>query len=210
MTTIIGLSGSLRRASYNTALLRTAAELAPAGCTVEIASIREIPLYDGDLEAEQDIPQPVAALKNRVAAADGLLLVTPEYNNSIPGVFKNVIDWLSRPAADIGRVFGGKPVGLIGATPGGMGTAFSQTAWLPVLRTLGTLLSSEKYSTSPAPEKYSTPRAASRTTNCANACAPTSGSSRRSWRDLSLSRVIGSDSNNKRYRYPTAQPVQYY
>jgi chromate reductase len=138
MTTIIGLSGSLRRASYNAALLRAAAELAPAGCTIEIASIREIPLYDGDLEAEQGIPEPVAALKGRIAAADGLLLVTPEYNNSIPGVFKNAIDWLSRPASDIGRVFGGKPVGLIGATPGGMGTAFSQTAWLPVLRTLGT------------------------------------------------------------------------
>jgi len=138
LTTIIGLSGSLRRGSYNAALLREAAGLAPAGCMIEIASIREIPLYDADLEAEQGIPQPVAALKDRIAAADGLLLVTPEYNNSIPGVFKNAIDWLSRPASDIGRVFGNKPVGLIGATPGGMGTAFSQTAWLPVLRTLGT------------------------------------------------------------------------
>jgi NAD(P)H-dependent FMN reductase len=138
MATIIGLSGSLRRGSYNAALLREAAALAPAGCTIQIESIREIPLYDGDLEAEQGIPKPVAALKDRIAAADGLLLVTPEYNNSIPGVFKNAIDWLSRPASDIGRVFGGKPVGLIGATPGGMGTAFSQTAWLPVLRTLGT------------------------------------------------------------------------
>lgn len=66
------------------------------------------------------------------------MLVTPEHNNSIPGVFKNAIDWLSRPASDISRVFGGKPVGLIGVTPGGMGTAFSQTAWLPILRTLGT------------------------------------------------------------------------
>jgi NAD(P)H-dependent FMN reductase len=138
MNTIIGLSGSLRRASYNTALLRTAAELAPAGCTVDIDSIRDIPLYDGDLEAEQGIPKPVTALKDRIAAADGLLLVTPEYNNSIPGVFKNAIDWLSRPASDIVRVFGNKPVGLIGATPGRMGTTFSQTAWLPVLRTLGT------------------------------------------------------------------------
>ena len=138
MTTIIGLSGSLRRASYNAALLGAAAELAPAGCTIEIASIKGIPLYDGDLEAKQGIPKPVAALKDRIAAADGLLLVTPEYNHSLPGVFKNAIDWLSRPASDIGRVFGNKPVGLIGATPGGMGTAFSQTAWLPILRTLGT------------------------------------------------------------------------
>jgi NAD(P)H-dependent FMN reductase len=138
MTTLIGLSGSLRRGSYNTALLRTAATLAPAGSTIEIASIRDIPLYDGDLEAEHGIPAPVTALKDRIAAADGLLLVTPEYNNSIPGVFKNAIDWLTRPAEDIARVFGGKPVGIIGATPGGMGTTFSQTAWLPVLRTLGT------------------------------------------------------------------------
>ncbi len=138
MTRIIGIAGSVRKASYNAALLRNAAELAPVGCTVEIASIKNIPLYDGDLEAESGIPASVAALKDRVAAADGLLLVTPEYNNSIPGVFKNAIDWMTRPASDIARVFGERPVGLIGATPGGMGTTFSQTAWLPILRTLGT------------------------------------------------------------------------
>ena len=72
-----------------------------------------------------------------IAAADGLLFVTPEYNNSIPGVAKNAIDWLSRPAADIARVFGGKPVGVIGASPGGFGTILAQNAWLPVFRTLG-------------------------------------------------------------------------
>jgi chromate reductase, NAD(P)H dehydrogenase (quinone) len=64
--------------------------------------------------------------------------VTPEYNNGIPGVFKNAIDWMSRPPRDIGRVFGGRPVGLIGASPGGFGTILAQNAWLPVLRTLGT------------------------------------------------------------------------
>ncbi len=138
MPTIIGLSGSLRRGSFNSALLRAAAGLTPAGSTIDIASIRDIPLYDGDLEAEHGVPAPVTALKERIAAADGLLLVTPEYNHSIPGVFKNAIDWLSRPADDIARVFGGKPVGVIGATPGGMGTTFSQTAWLPVLQALGT------------------------------------------------------------------------
>jgi NAD(P)H-dependent FMN reductase len=76
-------------------------------------------------------------LKDKIASADGLLLVTPEYNNSLPGVFKNAIDWLSRPAEDIPRVFGGLPVGLIGASPSRFGTLLSQNAWLPVLKTLG-------------------------------------------------------------------------
>lgn len=138
MATIIGISGSLRTASVNSALLRAASELAPAGTTVEIASIRGIPLYDGDLEAASGVPQVVTDLKDRIAAADGLLLVTPEYNNSIPGVFKNAIDWLSRPASDISRVFGDRPVAVIGATPGRGGTILAQAAWLPVLRTLGT------------------------------------------------------------------------
>jgi NAD(P)H-dependent FMN reductase len=138
MTHIIGIAGSLRQGSCNAALLRNAAELVPAGCSLEIASIKDIPLYDGDLENQHGIPAPVAALKDRVAAADGLLLVTPEYNHSIPGVFKNAIDWMTRPVSDIARVFGDRPAGLIGATPGGMGTTFSQTAWLPILRTLGT------------------------------------------------------------------------
>jgi len=137
MTTIVGISGSLRRGSYNTSLLRAAAQLMPNNAQLRIETIREIPLYDGDLEAAEGIPQPVTALKEAVASADGLLLVTPEYNNSIPGVFKNAIDWLSRPPADIRRVFGGKSVALIGASPGGFGTILSQAAWLPVLRTLG-------------------------------------------------------------------------
>ena len=80
---------------------------------------------------------PFSRLKDRIAGADGVLIVTPEYNNSMPGVMKNAIDWLSRPASDIGRVFRGRPVALMGATPGRGGTALSQAAWLPVLRTLG-------------------------------------------------------------------------
>lgn len=138
MTRLIGLSGSLREGSYNTALLRAAARMMPDGATLEVATIRGIPLYDGDMEAKDGIPAPVAALKDRIATSDGLLLATPEYNNTIPGAFKNAIDWLSRPPSDIGRVFGGRAVAVIGATPGGLGTVLSQSAWLPVLRTLGT------------------------------------------------------------------------
>jgi chromate reductase, NAD(P)H dehydrogenase (quinone) len=133
---IVGVSGSLRHGSYNTALLRAAARVAPAGASVELASIREVPLYDGDLEAQSGVPAAVEALKDRIAGADGLLLATPEYNNSVPGVLKNAIDWLSRPPADIPRVFGDRPVAIVGATPGRGGTALAQSAWLPILRAL--------------------------------------------------------------------------
>jgi len=138
MPTILGIAGSLRQGSFNRALLRAAAELVPDRASIEVETIRGVPLYDGDVEAAEGIPPRVAELKDAIACADGLLLVTPEYNNSIPGVFKNAIDWFTRPPADIPRVFGGKPVGLIGATPGRGGTSLAQLAWLPVLRTLGT------------------------------------------------------------------------
>jgi chromate reductase len=137
MTKVLGISGSLRRGSYNSSLLRAAARLMPAEATLEIASIRGIPLYDADMEA-QGIPAVVTQLKDAIIAADGVLLVTPEYNNSLPGVLKNAIDWLSRPASDVKRVFGGRRFAIIGASPSGFGTVLSQTAWLPVLRTLGT------------------------------------------------------------------------
>jgi chromate reductase, NAD(P)H dehydrogenase (quinone) len=133
---IVGISGSLRRGSFNTGLLRAAVELMPAGAVLEIGAIDQIPLYNYDIEAGSGIPASVAALKDKVAGADGLLLSTPEYNNSIPGVFKNTIDWLSRPPADSQRVFGGRLVAIMGASPGIYGTVQSQTAWLPVMRTL--------------------------------------------------------------------------
>ncbi len=137
MVTIVGISGSLRRHSFNAGLLRAAAEAVPEGCTLAIESIKGIPLYDGDVEAAEGIPAVVSDLKERIASADGLLMVTPENNNSIPGVFKNAIDWLTRPPEDRRRIFGNLPLGLMGATPGNFGTAFSQYAWLPVMRVLG-------------------------------------------------------------------------
>lgn len=137
MTRLVGISGSLRRGSFNSGLLRAAQAAMPEGGRLDVASIADIPLYDADAEAASGIPAPVAMLKDAIAGADGVLLVTPEYNNGIPGVFKNAIDWASRPPADIGRIFGGRPFAVIGASPGGFGTILSQDAWLPVLRTLG-------------------------------------------------------------------------
>ncbi|KWR82099.1 NADPH-dependent FMN reductase [Cupriavidus sp. IDO] len=137
MIRILGISGSLRAQSYNTALLRAAQALTGEEAVLEIATLHGIPLYDGDLE-QQGLPQAVVDLKARVIASDGVLLVTPEYNNGIPGVFKNAIDWLSRPASDIPHVFGDRPVAVMGASPGGFGTVLAQNDWLPVLKTLGT------------------------------------------------------------------------
>ncbi len=110
----------------------------PEGTELVEGSISGIPLYNADEEAASGLPSAVENLKGQIASADGLLLFTPEYNNSIPGVFKNAIDWTTRPADDIDRIFGGKPVAVLGATPGGFGTILSQDAWLSVLRTLGT------------------------------------------------------------------------
>ena len=142
MTRLLGISGSLRAGSFNTALLRAAQQVAGDGIALEMATLHGIPLYDGDAEARAGEPAAVAALKRQILASDGVLLVTPEYNNGIPGVFKNAIDWLSRtsPVGNIPSVFGGRPFALIGASPGGFGTLLSQNHWLPVLKTLGVQL----------------------------------------------------------------------
>src|SRR5579864_7916587 len=107
MTTIVGLSGSLRAGSFNTALLRAAAGLMPEGSELLVRTIHGIPLYDGDVEASSGIPTAVSELGSAIANANGLLLVTPEYNDSIPGPFKNAIDWLSRMGDDPKPVFSG-------------------------------------------------------------------------------------------------------
>jgi chromate reductase len=121
---VVAFAGSLRAGSYNRALLRAAIETAPDGMAIEIVDIAAIPLYDADLEGA-GIPEPVAALKRAIAAADGLLIATPEYNHGVPGVTKNAIDWASRPPR--GSPLSGKPVGIMGASPGMTGTARGQS-----------------------------------------------------------------------------------
>ncbi len=135
--TIVGLSGSLRRASLNTALLRELAALAPDGVNVAVHSIAEVPLYNGDDEARDGLPPAVISLKDAIGAADGLLLCSPEYNHSVPGVLKNTVDWLSRTPDGTEPTLRGKPVALTGASPGSSGTTLGQTAWLPVMRNVG-------------------------------------------------------------------------
>jgi len=119
---VLGISGSLRKASFNTAVLRAAVELAPPGMTVETADLRAIPLYDEDVRAA-GLPDAVQTLREAIAAADALLIVTPEYNFSIPGVLKNAIDWASRPP---NQPFAGKPLAIMGASGGGGGTMRAQ------------------------------------------------------------------------------------
>ncbi|MFN8518802.1 MAG: NADPH-dependent FMN reductase [Chloroflexota bacterium] len=120
---IVGIAGSLRRASFNRGLIRAAMEVAPSGVTVTAFDLRDIPMYDADVEADGD-PAPVTALKRAIGEADALLLATPEYNHCIPGVLKNAIDWASRPAR--ASVLSGKPVAVMGASPGRGGTARAQ------------------------------------------------------------------------------------
>lgn len=136
MIKILALSGSLRSNSFNTALLHAAQACAPTGCVFEYASIKDIPLYNQDDEDTTGIPPAVTKLKEKIKAADALLMSTPEYNNSIPGVVKNAIDWLTRPPAETAALFHHRKVGLIGASAGRFGTVLGQTAWLPILRYL--------------------------------------------------------------------------
>lgn len=135
--TILGLAGSLRARSINRALLEAAAELAPEGVAVEPFPLDGIPLYNGDLdpfarrEAPGTLPAPVAAFRDALERADGLLVATPEYNHSIPGVLQNALDWASRPA--FASPLAGLPVGVMGAAPGSVGTARAQEVLKRVL-----------------------------------------------------------------------------
>lgn len=137
---LLGISGSLRRASYNTALLHAAAGLAPAGTELVIHDLHGLPLFDQDVE-EQGDPAAVVALKDAIAAADALLLASPEYNGGITGVLKNAIDWASRKGiARQSAPLASKRVCIIGASPGITGTVRAQDALRLVLRRAGAIV----------------------------------------------------------------------
>jgi chromate reductase len=121
---VLGIAGSLRRASFNRALLAAAVELAPERMQIDIFDLAEVPLYNADVEAEGD-PDPVARLKQAIRAADAVLMATPEYNHGVPAVMKNAVDWTSRPPAS--APLARKPVGIIGASPGMTGSARGQS-----------------------------------------------------------------------------------
>ena len=119
---ILGIAGSLRRESFNRAALRAATQLVPEGVTIDIFELDGIPGFNQD--EEQNPPAKIAELKRRIREADAILIVTPEYNYSIPGVLKNAIDWASRPYGD--SAWNGKPVAIMGASIGAIGTARAQ------------------------------------------------------------------------------------
>jgi len=132
---ILGISGSLRQGSYNHALLREAAERLPAGAElVEFDRLAEIPPYDADLESEET-PEPVEAMRQAMREADAVLVATPEYNHSIPGVLKNALDWASRPAGQ--SALTGTPAMVIGASTGMFGAVWAQAETRKVLGALG-------------------------------------------------------------------------
>jgi chromate reductase, NAD(P)H dehydrogenase (quinone) len=118
----LGISGSLRKGSFNSAALRAAAELLPDGMTLDFADISQFPLYNEDVR-QAGFPSPVQKLRDQIVAADALLFATPEYNYSVSGVLKNAIDWASRPP---NQPFDGKPVGIMGVTPSLWGTTRAQ------------------------------------------------------------------------------------
>jgi len=132
---ILGMAGSLRSGSYNRALLDAARMIAPAGMELSVFDLAPIPLYNYDIE-QQGIPDSVRALKVAIRDADALLIATPEYNWSIPGVLKNAIDWASRPPDN---PFAGKPVAVIGASTGSFGTVRAQLHLRQILMALGAI-----------------------------------------------------------------------
>lgn len=133
----LGIAGSLRRASFNRGLIRAAIDAAPRGISVTAFDLHDIPMFDADVEADGD-PASVADLKRAIGQADALLIATPEYNHCVPGVLKNAIDWASRPPRS--SVLSGKPVAVMGASPGRGGTARAQAQLRDGLTYTGSLV----------------------------------------------------------------------
>ena len=155
---VVGFAGSLRRGSYNRALLRAATELAPSSLHILIHELDGIPLYNGDIEAA-GAPPSVVQLRDAIRQADGLLIATPEYNHGVPGVLKNTIDWLSRPPRD--SVLNGKVAALMGASPGTTGTARGQSQLRQAFVFTNTYALCSRRSSSAARTRSSTPTVAS-------------------------------------------------
>jgi chromate reductase len=146
---VLGISGSLRQGSYNSQLLRVAAELLPPGAELEeFTALREIPAFDEDIEHSP--PTAVVALKDAIASADAVLIATPEYNHSIPGALKNALDWVSRPIAD--NPMRGKPALVIGASTGMFGAVWAQAETRKVLGALGARVLDEELPVAKAPD----------------------------------------------------------
>ena len=149
---ILAISGSLRRDSHNTMLLRAAEELLPSSDTLELwDGLREVPPYDQDEDAAP-APPAVAALRAAVASADAVLIATPEYNHSLPGTLKNALDWGSRPFAT--NVFRGKPVAVIGASAGIFGAVWAQAELRKVLAAMGARVTDVEVTAGQAREKF--------------------------------------------------------
>jgi chromate reductase len=149
---VLGISGSLRRDSHNTKLLRAAGELLPPFAELEVwDGLKAVPPFDEDDEAEP-VPAPVAALRDAVASADALLFATPEYNHSVPGQLKNAVDWLSRPFAT--TVLRGKPALVVGASTGAFGAVWSQAELRKVLASAGARVVEAEVAVGHAPSKF--------------------------------------------------------
>jgi chromate reductase, NAD(P)H dehydrogenase (quinone) len=149
---ILGISGSLRRDSYNSMLLRAAAELLPEGAELEIYDgLKAVPPYDADDDGDF-APPAVQALREAVAEADAVLIATPEYNASVPGSLKNALDWISRPHAT--NPLRGKPAAVVGASTGMFGAVWAQAEARKVLQTIGARVVDKELPVSEADERF--------------------------------------------------------
>ena len=148
---VLGISGSLRAGSYNTQLLQTAGELLPEGFELELYELQQLPPYDQDVE-DNGAPGPVQDMRDRIGVADALLIATPEYNGSLPGLLKNAIDWASRPRGEASLT--NKPVAVIGATTGAFGGVWAQADTRKVLGIAGARVVEGEVAVANAPERF--------------------------------------------------------